>query len=183
MCGSPCLPPILGTGLSSENHTSFSLTGILRHHPRKWNYSERRKQPGRPRVMAEISKLVVGMAKSNPRWGYTRIRGALSNLGHTVARSTIANILREHGIEPAPERSERTPWRTFLAAHWETVAATDFFTVRGRHGSQARDLLCARRHRAVFARPIIAARYTPVKAKAPYPSGTELTRPHSRIGR
>ena len=92
---------------------------------RKWDYSERRKQPGRPRVMAEISKLVVGMAKSNPRWGYTRIRGALSNLGHTVARSTIANILREHGIEPAPERSERTPWRTFLAAHWETVAATD----------------------------------------------------------
>ena len=87
--------------------------------------SERRKQPGRPRVMAEISKLVVGMAKSNPRWGYTRIRGALSNLGHTVARSTIANILREHGIEPAPERGERTPWRTFLAAHWETVAATE----------------------------------------------------------
>ena len=75
---------------------------------RKWDYSERRKQPGRPRVMAEISKLVVGMAESNPRWGYTRIRGALSNLGHTVARSTIANILREHGIEPAPERSERT---------------------------------------------------------------------------
>ena len=96
---------------------------------RKWDYSERRKQPGRPRVMAEISKLVVGMAKSNPRWGYTRIRGALLNLGHTVARSTIANILREHGIEPAPERSERTPWRTFLAARWETVAATDFFTV------------------------------------------------------
>ena len=61
--------------------------------------------------------------------GYTRIRGALSNLGHTVARSTIANILREHGIEPAPERGERTPWCTFLAAHWETVAATDFFTV------------------------------------------------------
>ena len=58
--------------------------------------------------MAEISKLVVGMAKSNPRWGYTRIRGTLSNLGHTVARSTIANILREHSIEPAPERSERT---------------------------------------------------------------------------
>ena len=58
-----------------------------------------------------------------------RIRGALSNLGHTVARSTIANILREHGIELAPERGERTPWRAFLTAHWETVAATDFFTV------------------------------------------------------
>jgi putative transposase len=50
-------------------------------------------------------------------------------LGHTVARSTVANILREHGIEPAPERGERTPWRTFLTAHWESVAATDLFTV------------------------------------------------------
>ena len=50
---------------------------------RKWDYSERRKQLGRPRVMVEISELVVGMAKSNPKWGYTRIRGALSNLGHT----------------------------------------------------------------------------------------------------
>ena len=86
---------------------------------RKWNYSERRKQIGRPRVMAEISDLVVGMAKSKPKWGYTCIRGALSNLGHTVARSTIANILREHGIEPRPERNERTPWRTFLTAHGE----------------------------------------------------------------
>ncbi len=96
---------------------------------RKWDYSARRKRAGRPRVMVEITELIVRLAKDNPRWGYTRIRGALSNLGHTVARSTIANILREHGIEPAPERGERTPWRTFLTAHWETVAATDFFTV------------------------------------------------------
>ncbi len=59
---------------------------------------------------------------------YTHSR-RLSNLGDTVARSTIANILREHGIEPAPDRGERTPWRTFLAAHWGTVAATDFFTI------------------------------------------------------
>ena len=119
---------------------------------RKWDYSARRKQPGRPRVMAEISKLVVGMAQSNPRWGHTRIRGALSNLGHIVARSTIANILREHGIEPAPERGERTPWRTFLATHWETVGCDRLLHRRGRHGSQARDLLCARRHRALFAK-------------------------------
>ena len=122
----------LGRKLLAEVTGIVTLETLLAWHrrliARKWD-SERRKQPGRPRVMAEISELVVGMAKSNPRWGYTRIRGALSNLGHTVARSTIANILREHGIEPAPERSERTPWRTFLAAHWETVAATDFFTV------------------------------------------------------
>ena len=93
---------------------------------RKWE-----KRAGRPRVMVELAELIVRLAKDNPRWAwrYTRIRGALSNLGHTVARSTIANILREHGVEPAPERSERTPWRTFLTAHWETVAGTDFFTV------------------------------------------------------
>ena len=71
---------------------------------RKWDYSERRKQPGRPRVMAEISKLVVGMAKSNPRWGYTRIRGALSNLGYTVARSCAFYLFirQPHGSEVSP---------------------------------------------------------------------------------
>ena len=96
---------------------------------RKWDYSSRRKKPGRPRVMNDITDLVVRMARENPRWGYTRIRGALANLGHTVARGTIANILREHGIAPAPERGKRIPWSTFLKAHWESFAATDFLTV------------------------------------------------------
>lgn len=96
---------------------------------RKWDYSSRRRGPGRPRVMLEITDLVVRMAKENPKWGYTRIRGALANLGHTVARGTIANILKDHGIEPAPERGNKTPWSTFLKAHWETFAAIDFLTV------------------------------------------------------
>ncbi len=71
------------------------------------------------------------MARENPGWGYTRIRGALANLGHIVARGTIANILREHGIAPAPERGKRIPWRSFLKGkpHWESFAATDFLTV------------------------------------------------------
>ncbi len=96
---------------------------------KKWDYSSRRKKPGRPRVMNEITDLVVRMARENPGWGYTRIRGALANLGHTVARGTIANILREHGIAPAPDRGKRIPWSTFLKAHWESFAATDFLTV------------------------------------------------------
>ncbi|MEE9179262.1 MAG: IS3 family transposase [Vicinamibacteria bacterium] len=79
--------------------------------------------------MQEISDLVLRMARENRRWGYTRIKGALQNLGHQVSRGTIANILKEHGIEPAQERGKRTPWRTFLKAHWETLAAADFFTV------------------------------------------------------
>lgn len=67
------------------------------------------------------------MARENPRWGYTRIRGALWNLGHDVARTTVANVLARHGIEPAPNR--KTTWRQFLEAHWSTMAAADFFTV------------------------------------------------------
>ena len=67
------------------------------------------------------------MATENPRWGYTRIRGTLRNLGHRVARSTIARILKEHGIEPSPKRP--TPWSTFLRAHWGEVVATDFLTM------------------------------------------------------
>ena len=69
------------------------------------------------------------MAKENPTWGYTRIRGGLKRLGHDVVRNTIKAILKDHGIEPAPERGTKTSWKTFLAAHWDGLAAADFFTV------------------------------------------------------
>ena len=95
---------------------------------RKYDGSDRR-GPGRPPVMEKIRSLVVRMATENRDWGYTRIRGALANLGHRVARGTIANILKQNGIEPAPERLNKTTWREFLQAHWEVLAATDFFTV------------------------------------------------------
>jgi putative transposase len=82
--------------------------------------------PGRPRTAGEIEALVVRMAEENR---YRRIQGALSNLGHEVARSTIAQILERYGIEPAPERSRKTTWKEFLSRHWELIVATDFFTV------------------------------------------------------
>ena len=94
----------------------------------KWDFSKRR-GPGRPGVMREISRLIVRMAQENSGWGYTRIQGALANLNHQVGRGTIANVLKRNGIEPAPERSKRTTWSTFLRAHWSVLAATDFFTV------------------------------------------------------
>jgi transposase InsO family protein len=74
--------------------------------------------------------LVVRMATENRDWGYTRIQGALANLDHHVARGTIANILKQHGIEPAPERQRRTTWQEFLKTHWDVLAAADFFTVK-----------------------------------------------------
>src|SRR5260221_1781216 len=85
--------------------------------------------PGRPRTKPDLTALVVRMATENPTWGYTRIRGGLKRLGHDVARNTIKAILKDHGIEPAPERGTNTPWKTFLAAHWDGLAAADFFTV------------------------------------------------------
>jgi putative transposase len=69
------------------------------------------------------------MAVENRDWGYRRIQGALANLGHAVAWGTIANILKEHGMEPAPERNRKTTWREFMSRHWEVMVAADFFTV------------------------------------------------------
>ena len=90
---------------------------------------KRRPGPGRPRAAHEIRALVVRMAHENVRWGYSRIRGALHNLDIDIGRNTIKRILLEHGIEPAPERSKRLPWKTFLKSHLGEIAAADFFTV------------------------------------------------------
>src|SRR3954453_8166090 len=94
----------------------------------KYDGSERR-GPGRPRTRPELEALVVRMAEENRGWGYRRIQGALSNLKHKLARSTIAAILERHGIEPTPERNRKTTWKEFLAQHWELIVAADFFTV------------------------------------------------------
>jgi putative transposase len=88
-----------------------------------------KRRPGRPRTREELETLVVRMALENRDWGYRRIQGALSNLGHKFARSTISDILRRHGIEPAPERGRQTTWKEFLNQHWELLVAADFFTV------------------------------------------------------
>jgi hypothetical protein len=101
---------------------------LLRWHrqliARKWTYSKQgTTRRGAP---AEIRQLVRRMAEENPRWRYTRIQGALKNLGHRVGRSTIARILRADGIPPAPERP--TSWQTFLRAHLGEIVAADFFT-------------------------------------------------------
>ena len=122
----------LGRKLLREVATIVTPETLLRWHQRliaqKYDGSGKR-GVGRPRTTAEIEQLVVQMAEENRDWGYRRIQGALSNLGHKLARSTIANILARHGIEPAPERSRKTTWKEFLTQHWELIVAADFFTV------------------------------------------------------
>ena len=79
--------------------------------------------------MDALRTLASRMAIENEWWGYTRILGELKKLGYTVSRSTVRRILKERGIDPAPERSKHLPWGKFLKAHWEAMAAADFFTV------------------------------------------------------
>ena len=122
---------ILGRRLLDEIETLVTPDTLLAWHLKliaeKWTYP--RKGLGRPRVAREITELVLRMATENDDWGYDRIQGALANLGHIIAPNTVKNILKRHGIEPAPERGKRTSWKTFLKAHWGVMAATDFFTV------------------------------------------------------
>ncbi|MGH9200202.1 MAG: integrase core domain-containing protein [Vicinamibacterales bacterium] len=118
----------LGRRLLVQVATIVTPDTVLRWHrqliARKWTY--RKGRPGRRCVLAEVRRLVVRMATENPSWGYTRIQGALKNLGHRVARSTIATILKTQGIPPSGERP--SSWQAFLRAHWRALMAADFFT-------------------------------------------------------
>ena len=95
----------------------------------KFDGSKARRTHGRPRIDEEIESLVVRMAKENPSWGYDRIVGALTNLGHELSDQTVGNILRRHGIPPAPKRKHTTHWKDFIRTHLDVLAGTDFFTV------------------------------------------------------
>jgi helix-turn-helix protein len=115
----------LGRRVLADVATIVTPDTILRWHrelvARKWTYSGARGRPSG--LQARIRSLVVRMATENPTWGYTRIQGALKNLGHQVGRSTIARILKAAGIPPSRERP--MTWRTFMRAHWPALLAAD----------------------------------------------------------
>ena len=121
----------LGRKMLEQVGTLFTPDTILRWHrelvARKWDYSKRReKKPGRPPVSEQVTQLVLRMARENPSWGYDRIQGALANLGHDVSDQTVGNILKAHGIEPAPKRKRQTTWKSFIKSHWDVLGAIDF---------------------------------------------------------
>jgi len=94
---------------------------------RKYDTSKRRR-PGRPPTIRSIARLAVRLAHENPLWGYRRIHGELTKLGVTVAASTVYEILRSAGIDPAPRRDGPT-WRQFLHAQAAGILAVDFLHV------------------------------------------------------
>jgi putative transposase len=94
----------------------------------KFDSSEKRQKVGRPRTPDEIEELIVQLARQNRSWGYSRIVGALSNLGIKRCEETVAEILRRHGIPPAPKRESSLSWSEFIRMHQDVIAAADFFT-------------------------------------------------------
>jgi putative transposase len=122
----------IGRGGLFEISTLVTPDTLLRWYRRlianKYDGSKNR-AVGRPKTVGEIEELIVRMARQNSTWGYTRIRGALYNLGHEIGRNTIKRILLENGLDPAPLRGRTMSWETFLKAHWGAIAATDFFSV------------------------------------------------------
>jgi putative transposase len=93
------------------------------------------KRRGRPRTVRSIRALVLRLARENSSWGYRRIHGELAALGIKVAASTIWEILREHGIAPAPERESLT-WTRFLRSQADALLACDFFEIRTLTGAR-----------------------------------------------
>jgi transposase len=95
---------------------------------KKFDGSRFRKRVGRPRIAEEIERLVVRMAKENPSWGYDRIVGALANLDYRLSDQTVGNILRRHGLSPAPKRKQTVSWKDFIRSHRDVLVGMDFFT-------------------------------------------------------
>jgi len=118
----------LGRRMLDKVATIVTPDTLMRWHRKlialKWTYESKR--IGRPGLMKAIRALIVRMATENSSWGYCRIQGELGAVGHRVSSTTIANVLKENGIKPAPDRP--SSWRTFLRAHWGEVVASDFFT-------------------------------------------------------
>ena len=122
----------LGKQALQEVATMVKPDTILGWHRRlvaqKFDGSQQCKAPGRPTIDKGVEALVVRMARENRSWGYDRIVGALANLGYTISDQTVGNILKRHGIPPAPERKTTTTWKEFIRTHMDVLMATDFFT-------------------------------------------------------
>jgi transposase InsO family protein len=124
------LARLLPRGRLRQLRLIVSPRTVLRWHAdlvkKRWTYP--RRVPGRPRTAQAIRALAVEMARDNPGWGYRRIHGELTGLSYALAPSTVWQILKDAGIDPAPRRAGQT-WRAFLEAQAKTILAADFFHV------------------------------------------------------
>jgi transposase len=113
---------------------------ILRWHRdivrRRWAARSMRGKTGRPAIRPNIRALVLRLARENPEWGYRRIHGELAGLAVKVAASTVWEILKANGINPARRRTGPS-WSQFLRSQADAILACDFFTVDLLDGTRA----------------------------------------------
>jgi putative transposase len=96
---------------------------------KKYDGSQNRTYAGRPPILQEVVDLVIRFKQENPRWGYKKIRDQIVYLGYNICKSSVKNILIEHGYDPEPDLTVRSTWHEFIRSHWDVLAACDFFTV------------------------------------------------------
>jgi putative transposase len=122
----------IGRKMLGEISDIFSPDTILMWHrklvAKKYDGSKNRGKGGRPRISDYLRQLIITMALDNKHLGGKTLHGYLKYLGLKVSSTTINRILREHGIEPNPDRPEKTTWNEFIRTHWDSLAAIDFFT-------------------------------------------------------
>ena len=113
---------------------------ILRWHRdivrRRWAARSLRGRTGRPATRRNIKALVRRLARENPDWGYRRIHGEMAGLGVKVAASTVWEILRATGLQPA-RRLTGSTWSQFLRSQADAILSCDFFTADLLDGTQA----------------------------------------------
>lgn len=123
----------LGRSQLAKMATIAQADTILRWHREliepHGSFQPRDNRVGRPPVNQEIVDLVLRMARENESWGYKRIAGALHNLRCSICSSTVANILKRHGVEPAPSRKRTTSWSTFFKAHWDVLEGIELSAI------------------------------------------------------
>jgi len=116
-----------------EVGTLFSPDTLLKWHrwlvARKYDGSGKRRPGPLPTKQNMIRDLVLRMARDNPSWGYGRINGELRSLGYDVHWQTVRRVMKDHGLLDDPDPKRKTSWKTFMASHWDSIAACDFFTV------------------------------------------------------
>lgn len=95
----------------------------------KYDGSQNRTYSGRPQIRQEVVDLIIRFKQDNPRWGYKKIRDQVVYLGYNICKSSIRNILIEHGYDPEPDLTVRSTWHEFIKSHWDVLAACDFFTI------------------------------------------------------
>ena len=126
-------PPARAAATGHPGHNPALAPRIVR---RRWAARSERGKTGRPATSRNIRALVLRLARENPGWGYRRIHGELAGLGVRVSASTVWEILKKAGIDPAPRRIGPT-WSLFLRSQAEAILACDFFTADLLDGTQA----------------------------------------------